>query len=155
LNNLDNDLLVLIYDVARMIRRRADQMARQKGTTRAQWVVLARLARQPGLSQAELANIAEVEPITMGRLIDRLEARGLVERRSDQKDRRLRRLHLTEKAKPLLDEIDAFRSEMNAFVLRGIDDDRRTSLRDALRQMKANIGEERACRAENRVAEAV
>src|SRR5205807_9882542 len=84
----DPELLVLLYDVARQMRTRADQRARTRAMTRAQWVILAHLERKPGLSQNELAAIVEVEPITIGRLVDRLEARGLVERRSDPKDRR-------------------------------------------------------------------
>src|SRR2546429_8591079 len=84
----DPDLLILLYDVARQMRTRADQRARTRGMTRAQWVILAHLERQPGLSQNELAAIVEVEPITIGRLVDRLESRGLLERRSDPKDRR-------------------------------------------------------------------
>src|SRR5437016_13859510 len=96
----DPELLVLLYDVARQMRTRADQRARTRGMTRAQWVILAHLERQPGLSQNELAAIVEVEPITIGRLVDRLEARRLVERRSDPKDRRGWRAHMTPGATP-------------------------------------------------------
>ena len=77
---LDQDFLFLLYDVARTMRTRADQRARARGMTRAQWVILAHLERQPGLTQNELAAIVEVEPITIGRLVDRLEARELVVR---------------------------------------------------------------------------
>ena len=77
------DLLFLIHDVARLVRQEADRRARAHGMTRAQWVILIWLERQPGLSQKELAEILEVEPITVARLIDRLEARGMVERRAD------------------------------------------------------------------------
>ena len=96
----DPELLVLLYDVARQMRTRADQRARTSGMTRAQWVILAHLERQPGLSQNELAAIVEVEPITIGRLVDRLEARGLVERRSDPKDRRVTFLTALLRSKP-------------------------------------------------------
>src|SRR5665213_918042 len=74
--NFDRDLLILLHDVARFLRTRSDQLARARGMTRAQWIILARLARQPGLSQNELATICEVEPITIGRLVDRLDARA-------------------------------------------------------------------------------
>src|SRR5256714_13956159 len=84
----DPDLLILLYDVARQMRTRADQRARTRGMTRAQWVILARLERQPGMSQNEMAAVVEVEPITIARLVDRLEARGLVERKADPRDRR-------------------------------------------------------------------
>src|SRR5208282_6219344 len=94
MQSFDRDPLIVLYDVARLLRTRFDQRARTYGMTRAQWVILARLSRQPGLSQNEMAAICEVEPITVGRLIDRLEMRGLVERRPDPADRRIRRLHL-------------------------------------------------------------
>jgi len=99
---LDEDFLFLLYDVARTMRTRADQRARTRGMTRAQWVILARLERQPGLTQNEMAAIVEVEPITIARLVDRLEARGLVVRKADPRDRRVWRLHLTPAAAPIL-----------------------------------------------------
>ena len=112
----DPELLVLLYDVARQMRTRADQRARTSGMTRAQWVILAHLERQPGLSQNELAAIVEVEPITIGRLVDRLEARGLVERRSDPKDRRVWRLQLMPAATPMLREIKKYRAELHELM---------------------------------------
>lgn len=139
---LDKDLLITLYDVARMIRRRADQMARLRGTTRAQWIVLSRLARNPGMSQSELATEVEVEPITVARLIDRLEVRGLVERRHDPHDRRLRRLHLTACARPLLEEVDSLRAELNEATTQGIDPSTLACLLQALLQMKANLADE-------------
>ena len=98
----DKDFLFLISDLARHMRTQADQRAREHGMTRAQWVILLRLERQPNLSQNELAALAEVEPITVARLVDRLEARGLVERHPDPKDRRVWRLRLTPAAAPVL-----------------------------------------------------
>ena len=94
MQSFDRDLLILLNDVARLMRTRFDRRARAQGMTRAQWFILARLSHHPGQSQNELAAVCEVEPITVGRLIDRLEARGLVERRPDPMDRRIRRLHL-------------------------------------------------------------
>src|SRR5271163_3160160 len=111
MQSFERDPLILLNDVARLMRTRFDQRARTRGMTRAQWVILARLSRQPGLSQNEMAAICEVEPITVGRLIDRLETRGYVERRPDPSDRRIRRLHLLPAAKPVLDEIDRTRIE--------------------------------------------
>jgi MarR family transcriptional regulator for hemolysin len=74
--DLEEDFLVLLYDVARQMRTVTDRMARQHGSTRAQFIILTRLERQPGMSQNELAAIAEVAPITVARLVDRLEALG-------------------------------------------------------------------------------
>ncbi len=107
-----SDLLFLLHDVARLLRHEADRRAGAHGMTRAQWVILFWLQRQPGLSQKELAEILEVEPITVARLIDRLEARGMVERRPDPKDRRIWRLHLLPPSGPVLEELHTEREDM-------------------------------------------
>jgi MarR family transcriptional regulator for hemolysin len=137
---IETDVLYLLYDVARLMRTRADQRARrQHGMTRAQWVILSWLERQSGISQSDLAGLVEVEPITVCRLVDRLEARGLVERRADPKDRRVKRLHLREKAKPVLDEIHSWRDELREEVTAGISDAALKSQVDTLLRMKANL----------------
>ena len=135
----DRDLMLLLHDVARLLRTRFDQRARAKGMTRAQWVILARVHAAPGLSQNELASLLEVEPISVGRLVDRLESRGLLERRSDPNDRRIRRLHLLPGAEPVLEEISRARDVLGAELFEGIDTDARTQLVDALVQMKNNL----------------
>jgi MarR family transcriptional regulator, transcriptional regulator for hemolysin len=142
-----NDPLFLMHDVARLIRVRADQLARGAGITRAQWVILAWLERQPGISQNELAGLVEVEPITIARLVDRLEARGAVERRLDPKDRRVRRLHLTATAGPLLEQVHGYRGELQAQVFAGVDAEAMKAVIDALLIMKNNLLEERRCAA--------
>jgi MarR family transcriptional regulator for hemolysin len=138
-NTLETDVLFLLYDVARLMRTRADQRARRQGMTRAQWVILSWLERQSGISQSDLAGLVEVEPITVCRLVDRLEARGLVERRNDPKDRRVKRLHLTALAKPILDEIHAYRDELREEVTAGIPDAALKSQVDTLLRMKTNL----------------
>jgi MarR family transcriptional regulator, transcriptional regulator for hemolysin len=135
----DNDFLFLLYDVARQMRTRADQRARMQGMTRAQWVILARLERQPGMSQNEMAAVVEVEPITIARLVDRLEARGVVERKSDPKDRRVWRLHLTPAATPILREIKTYRAELHELITGGIDPATLQAMIDGLLRMKANL----------------
>ena len=107
--NLESDFLFLIYDVAQLMRTLADKRARAYGMTRAQWAVLARLEREPGITQSQLAVLTDVEPITIGRLVDRLEASGLIERQADPNDRRVRRLRLTSKSAAILKQIAAFR----------------------------------------------
>ena len=94
MHDFERDLMFLLHDVARLLRVDADKRARAHGMTRAQWGILIWLERQPGISQKELSELLEVEPITVARLIDRLERRGMVERRPDPKDRRIWRLHL-------------------------------------------------------------
>ncbi len=137
--DLEKDYLLLLYDVARQMRTRADQMARTHGMTRAQWIILARLEKQPGLSQNELAAAAEVAPITIARLIDRLEASGLVERRSDPEDRRIWRLALTPRAQPYLREIDRYRAELRALITQDIDPEVLEAMQIGLRKMKDNL----------------
>jgi DNA-binding MarR family transcriptional regulator len=140
----DRDLMLLLNDVARLLRTRFDQRARSKGMTRAQWVILARVDAKPGLSQNELAALLEVEPISVGRLVDRLEARGLVERRPDPADRRIRRLHLLPDAAPILEEITKARGVLGAELLEGVDAEARTRMIDALLRMKNNLTAEPA-----------
>jgi DNA-binding MarR family transcriptional regulator len=100
------------------------------------------LARQPGISQNELAGICEVEPITIGRLVDRLEARGFVERRPDATDRRVNRLHLLPAAKPILEEITSYRDVLSEQILDGLDERTRNALVDALLHIKNKLTSE-------------
>ncbi len=134
-----HDLMFLLHDVARLIRVDADKRARAHGMTRAQWGILIWLERRPGLSQKELSEILEVEPITVARLIDRLEARGMVERRPDPKDRRIWRLHLCPPAFPVLREIDRQREAMRALVTGGLDEATIETMTEALLTMKLTL----------------
>jgi MarR family transcriptional regulator for hemolysin len=110
-----------IMDVARMLRTYADQRARQFGISRAQWVVLIRIDRTQGLKQSELAEILDLQPISLTRLLDRLAESGLIERRADPNDRRANRLFLTPAAKPMLDRLAALGADMMETVLDGLD----------------------------------
>ncbi|MGE3248047.1 MAG: MarR family winged helix-turn-helix transcriptional regulator [Beijerinckiaceae bacterium] len=134
--------MFLLYDVARLIRVRADQRARRLGMTRAQWVILAWLELRPGISQNELAAFVDVEPITIARLVDRLESRGLVERRHDPADRRVRRLHLTAAAGPVLAEIHAYRDDVNGGVIRLLGPQALAELTRSLKQIKAELSDD-------------
>jgi MarR family transcriptional regulator, transcriptional regulator for hemolysin len=141
--DLDNDLLVLIHDVARQMRAYADQLAQEQGLTRAQMIILARLERQPDVSQNELAAAAEVAPMTIARLIDRLEELGLVKRCSDPEDRRVWRLRLTPSAAPLLGEIKRFRAKLRSVMTKGIDSAVLDAMTVGLRQIKKNVSSRR------------
>jgi DNA-binding MarR family transcriptional regulator len=138
-NFLEKNPLTVLHDVARLCRTRADQLARTHGMTRAQWVILLWCQRQPGLSQNELASLLDVEPITIGRLIDRLEARGVVERRLDKTDRRIRRVHLTAAADPIMDEIERDLRGLTARVTANIPAKTLDAVVEALGRMKANL----------------
>lgn len=139
MTDFQNELLFLLHDVARLLRVDADKRARAHGMTRAQWAILIRLDRQPGLSQKELAELLEVEPITVARLIDRLEGAGMVERRPDPRDRRIWRLHLRPAAVPMLAEIAHQRDEIIRMLSPGIDRATLDTVTDALETMKANL----------------
>ena len=103
---MERSLGFLMADVSRLMRKRFDRRAHALGLTRAQWRVLARLRRREGINQTALADILEIEAITMGRHIDRLEENDWVERRPDPEDRRVWRLYLTDKAQPVLAEME-------------------------------------------------
>jgi DNA-binding MarR family transcriptional regulator len=142
LHQFPRDLMFLLHDVARLLRIDADKRARAHGMTRAQWGILIWLDRQPGISQKELAELLEVEPITVARLIDRLELRGMVERRPDPKDRRIWRLHLRPPAREVLYEINHQRAEMARMVTDGIDEDTLDTMIEALLRMKTTLTHE-------------
>jgi MarR family transcriptional regulator, transcriptional regulator for hemolysin len=141
--DLDNDLLILLLDVARHVRTYANRLAKAQGMTQAQVTILTRLEHQPDLSQNELAAIAELAPMTIARLIDRLEELGLVRRCTDPQDRRIWRLRLTPAAAPLSREITRFRAKLHSAATKGIEPLVLTTIDLGLRQMKENVS---ACR---------
>lgn len=144
---MKREMLVELYDVARLMRTRFDRWARTYGMTRAQGVILARLSRQPGMTQNEMAGLCEVEPITVGRLVDRLEARGLLERRLDPADRRIRRLHLLPAAEPILAEIQRYKDDLFRELTDGLDKDTIETVTNALLHMKAQLTTEAPAKA--------
>jgi len=119
--NRRREFAFLIHDVARLLKTYADQKARQYGMTRAQWAVLVRLQRTEGLKQSELAEVLDLQPITLTRLLDRLCASGLIERRADPDDRRANRLFLTPAATPVMEGLRRLGEELMTTVLEGID----------------------------------
>jgi MarR family transcriptional regulator for hemolysin len=119
--NPRREFAFVLNDVARMLRTYADQRARRLGITRAQWAVMARLEHAEGLKQSELAEMLDLQPITLTRLVDRLCANGMIERRLDPTDRRAKRLHLTPLARPLMDRLAELGQDMMGTVLEGFD----------------------------------
>ena len=118
---INREVAFTIMDVARLLKTFADQQARQYGMTRAQWAVLVRLDRSEGLKQSELAELLDLQPITLTRLLDRLSDNGLIERRADPNDRRANRLFLTPAARPLLERLTVLGEDMMGTVLAGLD----------------------------------
>ena len=110
-----------ISETAHALRKAFDRRACGMGVTRAQWKVLFRLTAQPGMRQIELADMLDIEPITLSRIVDRLEEGGLVERVADPTDRRAWRLHVTASARPLVDKLQALADDMIAEAFAGID----------------------------------
>jgi MarR family transcriptional regulator for hemolysin len=117
---LKKQLIMQLVESSRLLRNYIDHRAKSRGTTRAQWIVLFRLREQEGLSQVDLADVLELQPISLVRLLDRLVEHGLVERRSDPRDRRANRLFLTATGRLLADDLDSLRDAIATDVLQGV-----------------------------------
>ena len=139
--NLDPNHYVgfLLHDVSRLMRAWFDARARELGLTRAQWRVLVHLAPRQGLNQRELAEILELDNVTLSRHIDRLERDGWLERRPDPEDRRAWLLYLSEASRPVLDEMETLATETHAAALAGISERERQQLVKTLTRIKSNI----------------
>lgn len=139
--SFDDDRYIgyLISDVARMMRTVFDRRVRRLGLTRAQWLVLTRLHRRPGASQSELAEMLEVEKATAGRMIDRLERNGWVERRADATDRRMNRLYLTAEAKRVQVSLRAISEQTVDDALVSLSADDRSRLTIFMNQVKTTL----------------
>ena len=133
------DLPFEIAETAHALRKAFDRRASALGVTRAQWKVLFRLTRFPGMRQVELADMLEVEPITLCRIVDRLEEAGLVERQRDPDDRRAWRLQATEQAKPLVEKLKALGSELVGEAFVDIDQQDLERMRGVLARVRENV----------------
>lgn len=129
----------LLHDVARLLRKRFEQRVGGQGLTRSQWQTIAYLSKQEGVHQASLAEMLEIEPITLVRILDRLEQRGLIERRQDPSDRRAWRLYLKEAARPLLLAMQPLGEATRAEALSGVSKEDRDRLTRILILMKTNL----------------
>ena len=137
--DLKRQLVAQLVDSSRLLRNYIDHRAKTKGTTRAQWIVLFRLRQQEGLSQVDLADVLELQPISLVRLLDKLVEHGLLERRHDPKDRRANRLFLTARGKELVDDLDGLRDAIAADVLDFVPDDAIETSLNTLRDIKERI----------------
>ena len=129
----------ILNDVARLLRTYADYKAAQFGITRAQWAVLVRLERSEGLNQTELADMLDLQPITLTRLLDKLSDSSLIERRPDPGDRRAKRLFLTPAARPLLKRLAELGEETMTSTLAGIDPESIEKMVSQLALVKENL----------------
>ncbi|MGA2314244.1 MAG: MarR family transcriptional regulator [Xanthobacteraceae bacterium] len=137
--SLNREFAFILNDVARLLRTYADHRAAQFGITRAQWVVLVRVQRSEGLNQSELAEILDLQPITLTRLLDKLCDSGLIERRPDPADRRAKRLFLTAAARPLLERLAVLGEETMANTLAGVESEGVEQMVSKLAIVKDNL----------------
>jgi MarR family transcriptional regulator, transcriptional regulator for hemolysin len=137
--DLKRQLVAQLVETSRLLRNYIDHRAKRRGTTRAQWIVLFRLRQQEGLSQVDLADVLELQPISLVRLLDRLVEHGLLERRHDPKDRRANRLFLTASGRQLVDDLDSLRDAIALDVLQDIPTEAIESNLATLRDIKERI----------------
>ena len=137
--SVDMNFLFTLGEVQRLVRAYADKEAARFGITRAQWAVLAKVERNEGMKQTELAEQMEMQPITLTRLIDKLCESGWIERRGDTNDRRVNRLYLSKAGRALLGKLSGLRSELTATALDGLDPADAQRLLAQLEQIKENV----------------
>jgi MarR family transcriptional regulator, transcriptional regulator for hemolysin len=137
--DLKRQLVAQLVESSRLLRNYIDHRAKERGTTRAQWIVLFRLRQNEGLSQVDLADVLELQPISLVRLLDRLVEHGLLERRHDPKDRRANRLFLTAKGKKLVDDLDSLRDAIAVDMFHDLPDKTLQTSLDTLREVKERI----------------
>ena len=137
--DLKRQYIAQLVESSRLLRNYIDHRAKTRGTTRAQWIVLFRLREQEGLSQVDLADVLELQPISLVRLLDRLVEHGLLERRPDPRDRRTNRLFLTKSGRQLVDDLDSLRDAIASEVLRDVPAKQVESGLAALREIKDRI----------------
>ena len=126
-------------ETSRMVRRQFNRRAASVGATSAQWRAMFWLAREPGMKQVELAERLDVEPITAGRTIDRLQEAGLVERRRDPVDRRVWRIYLTEEGGPMIERLKLVAEDVLTGVLAGISGAEIAAMRSTLEKIRENV----------------
>src|ERR1700716_1032635 len=137
--SVDMNFLFTLGELQRLVRAYADKQASRYGITRAQWAVLAKVERSEGLKQTELAELMEMQPITLTRLIDKLCNNGWIERRGDETDRRVNRLYLKKAARPLLGKLSGLRSGITTTALEGVTPADAHRLLDQLGLIKENV----------------
>lgn len=135
----ERSLGFLIHDVARLLRRSFNRGVQALGLTQTQWRAIAQLSRNEGINQVTLADILEVQPISLARLLDRMQASGLVERRPDPRDRRAVRLYLTAEAEPILAALRKQAADTHNQALGGMAEEGHAQLIEALQILKRNL----------------
>ena len=129
----------LLHDVTRLYKRRFEQRSAQLSLTLFQCKTLSLLARNEGISQRQLADLADIDAMSIVRILDRMEADGWVERRADPQDRRARRLAITAKVRPILDQILEMGTATRTEVLAGLNLEQRDQLVALLEKCHGNL----------------
>ena len=137
--DLKRELIAQLVESSRLLRNHIEHRAKTRGTTRAQWIVLFRLRKHEGLSQVDLADVLELQPISLVRLLDRLVEHGLLERRHDPRDRRANRLFLTPSGRQLVDDLDSLRDSIASDVMQDIPSAAIETSLETLRDIKERI----------------
>ena len=135
----DQRLGFFMHDVSRLRRTAFDEFMKPLGVTRSQWWVLSHLSRNDGMIQSDLADELALNKASLGALIDRLETSGLVERRADDADRRVKRLFLASHAQQFVQEMSARSHQMSERVLEGLSREERDELTRMLQRVKQNL----------------
>lgn len=136
---MSDNAAFLMADTARLFRRAFDARARALGVTGQQWRVLVVVSRNPGINQGSAADQLEVEPITLSRMVDRLQEADLVERRADPGDRRAWCLHLTDKAQPLIEQMRAIAEALLDQAFAGCSADEREAFTARIARFRASL----------------
>ena len=137
--DLDRNFGFLLHDVARLMRTVFDRRGKELGLTRSQWWVLTMLYAEEGVTQSELADLMELEKATLGRLLDRLEEKEWVERRTDALDRRVNRLYLTDKVQEVMRALRKTAADVRNDALGDMSDGERERFVDTLLKIKTNL----------------
>jgi MarR family transcriptional regulator, transcriptional regulator for hemolysin len=136
---VDSMLGFLLHHVDRLLKKRFEQNSRESGLTRSQWQVLSYLAQNEGINQARLAGLIEIEPITLGRIVDKLEAMGLIKRNPHPTDRRTWLLHLMPAARGRLEQVGEYSDLTRREALAGVSEADKQHLLNTLQTLKANL----------------
>ncbi|RFC68706.1 MULTISPECIES: MarR family winged helix-turn-helix transcriptional regulator [Mesorhizobium] len=132
----------LLHDASRLLRKRFETRASCYGLSAAQWRLLVRVFKEEGIAQARLAELLEIEPISVSRLIDRMEEGGWIERRNDMSDRRVRTIYLTEKSRAIFNQMRGMAAQVFDYALNGLSADERRTTISALKTIISNLSDD-------------
>ncbi|MEO3388743.1 MarR family transcriptional regulator [Mesorhizobium sp. CAU 1741] len=144
----------LLHDAARLLRRAFEKRADQHGLSAAHWRLLVRVFKEEGVAQARLAELLEIEPISVSRLIDRMEEAGWIERRADPGDRRVRTIYLTDRSRAIFGDMRGVADDVYETALAGLDADTRRTTINGLKAIIQNLSDDDQKAAANPVQKA-